>query len=700
MCMKRFIYSLLLCVSTLVVINAQPANDDCFTPIELNTNLGQFCTEVGELSNIGATLSDVPLPPNWPPNNNMADIWISFRASAQAATFTITGATNFMPGGTMTSPQMALYVGVCGNLTEVNSASDGLNVNSLELTVDGLIPGQRYYLRISARQAIQGTFQLCINSFQPAPSPEADCADAVLLCDQTPFTVERLVGTGADVNEIGSLGLCLPDELASSWYKWICEDPGTLTFVLTPNNPADDLDFILFELPDGLDDCANKSAIRCMASGENVDQPPGDWVRCTGPTGLRLGDPDLVEGQGCAEPSNNNFLKEVDMVAGRAYALMINNFSESGQGFSIEFGGTGTFVGPKAEINIVDGQTLDSIECDKTFTLQETINFPSGSITSIDWQFGVDAIPSSVTGGGPHNVTYSSIGKKTITLALKSDRGCFYYETLEIDVAACCDDIVGYNISLDSVTNLICAGVPTGEIAVSGNGGEPFYEFSLNGDLWQFNDLFQDLPAGDYDVFIRDRKGCQDTLRTTLTEPEPLMVDAGPDQVIGLGCPVLISATVVPGTSTVVYKWSSTDTAFMDPAMASFTTFPPGEATYTVMVSDDAGCEATDEVLISSDGLRPVFIPNAFSPNNDGINDFFTVFSNKATREIISLQVFDRWGGKVFEQTNFPTNEVTMGWDGTANGQILNPGTYAYVAKVLFVDGVEMVYHGDINLIK
>ena len=420
----------------------QSFNDDCFTPVELTTSLGRNCSGINTYSNIGASLSTNAADPGcWPDNLNTADVWFSFRAAGTAVTVTIIGNTNFMPGGSLTQPEFAIYSGICGALTELNCASDGFGSNSIELVQTNLIVGQRYYIRVAARSAAQGSFQLCLTSFNLIPPPQSDCMEAVLLCDKSSFNVESLIGTGAISNEIQGLGLCLPNELASSWYKWVCEQSGTLTFTLTPNNPVDDIDFILFELPGGLDDCSNKRSIRCMASGENVNQPPGDWVRCTGPTGLELGDPDVVELAGCAEPSNDNFLAEVNMVSGRAYALLINNFSQSGQGFTMEFGGTGTFLGPDAQIQVIDGQTFETIECDKEFTLDEIINFPTGTVTNIEWRFGADASPLLATGNGPHTVNYSSIGFKTITLSITTDRGCIYNEFVELDVLPCCADI-------------------------------------------------------------------------------------------------------------------------------------------------------------------------------------------------------------------------------------------------------------------
>ena len=149
-----------------------------------------------------------------------------------------------------------------------------------------------YYLRVSAREDNRGTFQLCVNNFNPVPPPSSDCATAVVLCDKSPFTVPNVRGAGFNKYEL-PFGICIDNESSSAWYKWTCSKPGTLTFNLTPVNPSDDIDFALFLLPNGVDDCTVKIPVRCMASGEIADGSFSSWASCTGATGLRTSSYDL-----------------------------------------------------------------------------------------------------------------------------------------------------------------------------------------------------------------------------------------------------------------------------------------------------------------------------------------------------------------------------------------------------------------------
>ena len=89
-----------------------------------------------------------------------------------------------------------------------------------------------------------------------------------------------------------------------------------------------------------------------------------------------------------------------------------------------------------------------------------------------------------------------------------------------------------------------------------------------------------------------------------------------------------------------------------------------------------------------------------FSPNQDGLNDYFNLFSGISAVDIDVLRVFDRWGGLVYEETNVPLNDRNRGWDGTSKGTHLNPGVYTFMALVEFVDNEVVPYSGTITLVK
>lgn len=162
-----------------------------------------------------------------------------------------------------------------------------------------------------------------------------DCELAAMPCGESPFSFPGSTDFG--VEELIEFESCLI-EFNSTWIKFSVSEAGELGFILKPETADQDLDFMLFKL-DALDDCGSKQAIRCMASGENSGQPMEEWEACTGWTGLNEWETDAVEHPGCIG-NDNNFLANVDVQVGDAFALCVNDFSATDVGFTIEFGGT------------------------------------------------------------------------------------------------------------------------------------------------------------------------------------------------------------------------------------------------------------------------------------------------------------------------------------------------------------------------
>ena len=87
-------------------------------------------------------------------------------------------------------------------------------------------------------------------------------------------------------------------------------------------------------------------------------------------------------------------------------------------------------------------------------------------------------------------------------------------------------------------------------------------------------------------------------------------------------------------------------------------------------------------------------MPNAFTPNGDGVDDEFKVFPRGGII-LLDLKIFDRWGEKVYE-----TQDLNAGWDGTFKGQIQSPGIYVYTLNVTFDDNKSISKQGSISLIR
>ncbi len=693
--MRQIYIFLFLCITTIGF--AQPANDNCngayFLP-----NIDNYCSDPGEFTNIGATAD--PPSPDLCLLNYSNGVWFAFQPQKLGVFIEVVGNENGV--GTMENPAVALYAGSCSNLIYDN-CSPGQTVGRAEFSVPDLIVGATYYLLVMGGGGNEGTFQLCMREFNPIPSPESDCPDAVVLCDKSPFFVENLGNEGLIPGEAD--GTCISGEKSSAWYKWTCDQSGTLEFTLTPNNftpgtPSDDLDFVVYELINGIDNCSPRQLLRCMASGANQDafgnlEDFNTWSQCSGPTGLLNGDPDIQEFGGCQGTNDNNFADAVDMESGKSYAMVINNFSNSGLGFSIDFGGTGTFLGPEVDFDLV---SLDNFECDKTVEVTNTSSSTTDMIVEYQWSFGQGSDLLISNDIGPHTIIYESFGQKKIALTVTTSRGCTVTKILDVFINPCCADTS--NLAVQAVgTDLICAEDLDGLIQANGVNGNPEYSYSVDGINFSPISNFSNLGAGEYTIFIQDIKGCVNSVDVTIEAPLPFIIDAGEDMEVALGCSVQLGANYEPFSDQANVTWTQgtvlTCNDCLDPEATPF-----GTTMYVIEAINQNGCVTSDSLVVRTEADRSIFAPNVFSPLAGGGNDRFMVGAGKGSDLVEKIYVYDRWGELMWLGSNIPTNDFTQGWDGTFKGQDANIGVYTWLAKVHYIDDHVEIVTGDVTLIR
>jgi len=677
---------------------AQPANDECDRATFLGS-IEEFCSEISEYTTVGATQSPEVGPTCWFTDHEH-DVWFSFRPTSPAIYVQLFGKFSAADNN-ITNPSLAIYQGPCNNLVQLACGSvAGAGTDIVELSASQLTIGETYYLRVDGRESVEGEFHLCLRSFVPTPTPESDCPDAVVLCDKTGFNIENLNNVGNLTNEL--TGPCVfgdqDQEQASVWYVWTCEMSGTLEFTLTPNNPngaEEDLDFVVYELPGGLDDCDNRIPLRCMLSGESAGNAVNQNSPCWGPTGLQAGETDISESAGC-QSGDNNFVAPIDMIAGRSYGLIVNNFSESGFGFGIEFGGSGTFQGPIVDFVV---EALDNFECDKSVIITSTAEGITDEIVDYSWTFGVGAIPPNANTEGPHEVLYESFGEKFISLTVTTERGCTVNEIIPQFIEPCCKD-TSTLAALAVGNDVLCAG-DLGSIVGDGVSGVPFYEYSLDGISFQPSPFFPDQVPGSYMLFVQDRKGCIADTTVLIDMPPPLIVDIlTEDLTIDLGQDTFLTATYSPPDANVTITWDPTIGLSCTDCLNPDVT-PPGTTTYTITVEDPNGCISRDQVTITTEIVRPYYAPTVFTPeDNTGQNTRFNIGFGPQIRSLNKLRVYDRWGNLMYEGTDLPINDFSQGWDGRFQGQHVVSGVYTWIGEAEFIDDETLFLTGSITVLR
>lgn len=674
-------------------LTGQVTNDECVSAFFIE-DISSFCSGPNSYDNTSATRSPDASPSCWPQDTENNDLWYSFVPVNTGVYIQVLGNTD-QNRGTLEQPSIAVYSGSCRSLDiEACSSVQEGQENITELTLTDMVIGRIYYIRIAARNNNVGTFELCLDQFNPQIPPESDCSSAVVLCDKSPFFIENLEGTGSARNEVD--GSCIREEFASVWYKWTVEQSGTLEFTLTPNNIEDDLDFAVYRLPDGLDDCANKQLVRCMASGENVGGSAASNRPCEGATGMRATENDTEEFPGCAS-GDNNFISAINMVEGESYTLIVNNFSRSGFGFSIDFGGTGTFKGPEPQFDI---KAQLAFECDKLIFFTDESKDNGDPITEYQWNFGEGADPLFAQGNDPHEVTYESFGEKVAALTITTSKGCQVTEIISFNIEACCQETSDLDIDATKM-DLSCYKSGDGMISVDGIAGFPDYLYSINGDNFQPSPTFNLLDTGMYRVGVQDIKGCEVFTQLQIDQPEQLFLDIGTQEdTVKLGFSTQFFSSFGPADRVISYEWSPPDGLECidcpDPEV-----FGLGTTTYTLTIVDQDGCETSEQLTLYTNEARPIYAPNIMSLSSLNGNDQFKVITNPATEILEQVSIYDRWGGELYRRENFLFDENEDGWMGEGpNGQLVNPGVYVWMAKVRFVDGEVFTFKGDITVIK
>ena len=175
-------------------------------------------------------------------------------------------------------------------------------------------------------------------------------------------------------------------------------------------------------------------------------------------------------------------------------------------------------------------------------------------------------------------------------------------------------------------------------------------------------------------------------------------VDLGPDKILSTGTILPLVSTYTEGP---IKDWKWTPTLDLDcVACAVPNAHIKKNITYALEVTSIYGCKASDTISIKVFcESAQVFIPNAFSPDGDGINDVLMV-RGKGIVSVKSFRIFNRWGQLVFERSNFPPNEPTYGWDGRVGGKPGPPEVYVFTAEVLCENGVPFTYKGNTTIIK
>ncbi len=310
----------------------------------------------------------------------------------------------------------------------------------------------------------------------------------------------------------------------------------------------------------------------------------------------------------------------------------------------------------------------------------------------------------SITGGTPqYKINWSTGDTSSLLknlkigiyrLTLTDSEGCIQSDTV----------IIGEPLPLSIEATSIppkCFNNEIGAIQIMElKGGSSPYSLFLDGTNRVFNTIpftLSNIKVGNYTLKLTDKNNC--TVDTTI------QIKTGRDLIIELGS----SVTVNQGDSVTLnafsnfplqsIKWVSNDSNICKTCLP-ITVSPLKTTAYNLVVKDSLGCQSSDNITVFINKQERVFIPTSFSPNDDGINDVFMIYTGKNVKTVKSFQIFNRWGNLVFESSNFLPTDATQSWDGTFNGKPLPSDVFVYYAIIEFVDGKTATFQGDVTLMR
>ena len=165
--------------------------------------------------------------------------------------------------------------------------------------------------------------------------------------------------------------------------------------------------------------------------------------------------------------------------------------------------------------------------------------------------------------------------------------------------------------------------------------------FSLDSSQWVTTGLFRDLAEGTYPLFIRDQADCTASDTVHITSPDSLLVTLGPDTTLRYGTTFELVPHISNAQGEPILVWSGNAVPDNCVDCPSLTWSPQYSGTIKLAVTDAKGCYSEDYLEIAVEDAVLIEVPTAFTPNQDGLNDRFTVHGTPPI-QLLEVMVWDR----------------------------------------------------------
>lgn len=271
---------------------------------------------------------------------------------------------------------------------------------------------------------------------------------------------------------------------------------------------------------------------------------------------------------------------------------------------------------------------------------------------------------------------------------------CTYSETLIVEEIE--DSLSNINFL---IVDPICFG-EVGSIKFENISGSIDFDVFLNGNLVLNESDLENLIPGQYTLELIDENGCQRDTSFEISEGRQLVIDLGDDITAVYGEEIEIEGMVnIPANEIIDFNWNIADSLncnnCLNPTLNAYK-----NEEIILEITDEFGCKALDTLSLTIDNEVNYFVPNIFSPNNDGNNDFLSLYLSDGKTKVFDFRILDRWGNLVLFRPEISEENDFLIWDGYSNGIAVVQGVYVYVAKLLLIDGTETLITGNITVVR
>ena len=343
------------------------------------------------------------------------------------------------------------------------------------------------------------------------------------------------------------------------------------------------------------------------------------------------------------------------------------------------------------DIPLADAGEAQTLTCEQSSAILGGTNTSQGEGLTYTWNM-VDAVISNEM-----NPEITEAG--TYILTVTNEFGCTSSDEIVIEA------IESAPVADITVTSVGCYGDEDGVIEINSvSGGIEPYMYSLDGENFTDAPDFANLAAATYTLVVEDANGCQSAVNFDITQPQELdvvlvaSIDNMEPPTVTLGDSFDMEALVsAPLDSIHSVTWSPSEYLNCDTCL-SVTATPIETTTFTVTIQANACDPVTTSITVYVREEENVFVPDIFSPDDDGNNDVFFIFGDESVVRVNTFAIYDRWGERLFERKKFAPNDPFYGWDGTHKGQDVNSGVFVWYAEIELINGKTVVYKGDVTV--